>query len=937
MTSPFSIVRLKKSLVALLFALPAAISGAAPAEDSELLDHFEFREIGPTRPGGRVVALAVAADDPYVFFVAAGPGGLWKTVNNGTTFEAVFTREAVASIGDVAIAPSDSKVVWVGSGEANLRNSTLYGNGVYRSLDGGMTWSHRGLEESHHIGRVCIDPRDPDTVYVAAQGHLYSENPERGVYKTTDGGATWVKSLEVEKDGRIIGAAEVVMDPTDPDILYAVAYDRRRYPWTFRVAGPGSGIYKTTDAGETWHRLDRGLPGGMLGKIGIAVSPQDPRILYATVDNQNSPGVSDEVRREELFSGTRPGQPTTGHGIYRSDDRGESWSLVSPEDLSIGSRSNYYGQIIVDPNDSEHLYVLGMRVWESRDGGKSWSFQIRYGGDNHVLWIDPRDSRHMLMGYDYGMAITHDQGASWYHPDELSMAQVYAVGVDMDHPYNVYCGMQDFGSWKGPSTKKGRFPIRFEDWEHVNGGDGFYNQVDPKDSRWLYSGAQFGHITRIDQKTGHRQTIVDDEAAPHRFNWNTPILISPHDSKVLYVGANVVLRSAHRGDQWDVVSPDLTRQEADKMEGVGAVQYATITTVDESPLEQGLLWVGTDDGNVQLSRDGGESWLDLTRGLQRVSGVDRYWISRVEASHHNPAVAYVSLTGFHRDDFRPFVFVTSDFGETWKSLGGTLPTGSVNVIQEDRKNPNLLFVGTDFGVFASLDRGASWSRMRNNLPTIAVHDLVVHPRENDLVVGTHGRGVFITNISPLQELSGEEGEREPYLFEVESQIQWVMPSQPAVSAQNFAGDNEPHGVVINYYLGTEAADVRLRFFDGDRLLHEMEGPGEAGLNRVEWGMVWRQERLAEDKEEWDREQEWIAEDVEFFDYYDTVDHYGGLDEEVDKWGRSLETRVHMPPGLTDRNVAYFRVPPGSYRVTLTVGLKVREREIEILEDIWYDD
>jgi photosystem II stability/assembly factor-like uncharacterized protein len=937
MTSPAFLVRLRFSLLALLFALPAGIPGAAPGWESELFDHFVFREIGPTRQGGRVVALAVSEDDPFLFFVAAGPGGLWKTVNNGTTFKSVFSREAVASIGDVEIAKSDSSVVWVGTGEANLRNSTLYGNGVYRSLDGGETWSHRGLEESHHIGRVCVHPTDPDTVYVAAQGHLYSENPERGVYKTTDGGATWVKSLDIVVEDRNIGATEVVMDPTDPDTLYAVTYDRRRYPWTFRVAGPGSGIYKTTDAGENWYRLDRGLPGGMLGKIGIAVSPQDSRILYATVDNQNSPGVSDELRREEVFSGTRPSQPTFGHGVYRSDDRGESWRLVSPEDLSIGSRSNYYGQIIVDPNDWDHIYVLGMRVWESRDGGRSWSFPIKYGGDNHVLWIDPRDSRHMLMGYDYGMAITHDQGSSWYHPDELPMAQIYAVGVDMEYPYNVYCGMQDFGSWKGPSTKKGRFPIRFEDWEHVNGGDGFYNQVDPNDSRWLYSGAQFGHISRIDQKTGGRQTIVDDEAAPHRFNWNTPIVISPHDNKVLYVGANVLLRSAHRGDDWEVVSPDLTLQEADKLEGIGAVQYATITTVDESPIKPGLLWVGTDDGNVQLSRDRGASWSDLSPGLRLISGVDGYWVTRVEASHHDPATAYVSLTGFHRDDFRPFVFVTSDFGETWESLGGTLPTGSVNVIQEDRKNPNLLFVGTDFGVFATLDRGRTWTRMRKNLPTIAVHDLVVHPRENDLVVGTHGRGVFVTDISPLQELTREVQKGAPYLFEVEPRVQWIMPSQPAVSAQNFSGQNEPHGVVIHYYLGSYAADVKLEFFNGDRLIHELKGPGEVGLNSVEWGMVRRQERSAEDKEEWDREQEWIAEDVEFFDYYDTVDNYGGLDEEVDRWGRSLRTRVHMAPGLTDRDHAYFRVPPGTYRVSLVVGSSVQEREIEILEDAWYED
>ena len=908
----------------------------AAAGTEGLFDHFEFREIGPTRPGGRVVAFAVSESDPYLFFVAAGPGGLWKTVNNGNTFEPVFDKEAMASIGDVAVAPSDPMVVWVGTGEANLRNSTYYGNGVYRSLDGGETWSHRGLMESHHIGRVLIHPTDPETVYVAAQGHLYSENPERGVYKTTDGGATWVKSLDVRVEGRSIGATEVIMDPEKPDTLYAVTYDRQRFPWSFRVAGPGSGIYKTTDAGASWRQLADGLPGGMLGKIGVDVFRRNPRILYATVDNQNSPGVSDEVRKEELFAGRKASQPTRGHGIYRSDDGGESWRLVSPAGESIGGRSNYYGQIIIDPNDADHVYVLGMRVWESRDGGQSWSFPIRYGGDNHVLWIDPRDSRHMLMGYDYGMAITHDGGANWYHPDELPMAQVYGVGVDMDYPYNVYCGMQDFGSWKGPSTKKGRFPIRFEDWEHVNGGDGFYNQVDPNDSRWLYSGSQFGHITRIDQKTGRRDTIVDDEAAPHRFNWNTPILISPHDSNVLFVGANVVLRSEHRGDTWEVVSPDLSRQETAKFDGVGAVQYGTITTVDESPLAPGVLWVGTDDGNVQLSRDGGEHWQDLSPGLSQVAGVDGYWVTRVEASPHDRSTVYVSLSGLHRDDFRPLVFTSGDWGKTWVPISGGLPMGSVNVIQEDRDNVNLLFVGTDVGVFATLDRGRSWGRMRNNLPTIAVHDLVIHPRENDLVVGTHGRGVFITDITPLQELTREVLQEEIHLFAVEPRVQWVMPSQPAVSAQNFAGDNEPHGIVVNYYLGSEQADVRLRFFDGDDLIYETTGPGKAGLNSVEWGMIRRQTRSAEEKEEWDREQEWLAEDVEFFDYYDTVDNYGGLDEEVDKWGRSMRTRVHQFAEWTERDFAFFRVPPGKYRVSLVVGDTIQDRDIQILEDTWYE-
>jgi photosystem II stability/assembly factor-like uncharacterized protein len=607
---------------------------------------------------------------------------------------------------------------------------------------------------------------------------------------------------------------------------------------------------------------------------------------------------------------------------------------VSPRGKSIGNRSNYYGQIIVDPNDDSHVYVLSSRVDESTDGGKTWGRAIRYAGDNHVLWIDPRDSRHMIMGYDYGMAITYDAGARWYHPDELPMAQLYAVGVDMDYPYNVYGGMQDFGTWKGPSTKKGRFPIRFEDWEHMNGGDGFYNQVDPTDSRWLYSSSQFGHIQRIDQKTGVRRTILGERDSDRRFNWNTPVLISPHNSNVLYVGANVLLRSPFRGNRWEPVSPDLTKADASKFKGVGAVRYGTITTIDESPVEQGVIWVGTDDGNVQLTKDGGKTWVNLN---QNIPGNPEYWVTRVTASHHRAGTAYVSYTGFHRDDFRPFVYKTTDFGKTWESIASNLPRESVNVIKEDFKNPNLLFVGTDKGLYASLDGGKMWTRMKNNLPTIAVHDLVIHPRENDLVVGTHGRGVFITDISPLQELTAEVLAKDVHLFEIETKVQWVMPSQPAVSAQNFEGENEPHGVVVNYYLKEKLeGDVTIRIYDRLRLINEASGPGNVGINSVEWGMTKRKPRSPEEIEQWEEWQKELAEDEEFFDYYDTVDFYGDADEEVDKWGRSMRTRVHHEAGITDRDYVYFRVPPGEYAVSLTIGETVLTGKALLLKDHWYD-
>ena len=918
-------------VIALLLFVPDVI-GQELSED--FLKFFHYREIGPTRQGGRVVAFAVAQQDSQTFYVGAGPGGVWKTTNNGHSFFPVFDHENISSIGDIAVAPSDPNIVWIGTGEANLRNSTYFGNGMYKSMDGGKTWEHMGLEESHHVGRVVIHPGDPNIVYVAAQGHLYSENPERGVYKTTDGGKTWIKSLEVVVDDRYVGATDLVMDPTDPDVLYASSYDRRRWAWSFRTAGTGSGIHKTIDGGKTWEKLDTGLPEGMLGKIGLAIYPNNPKILYATIDNSNIPGLSYEKRYKELFEGLPPSKPTVGHGIYRTENGGESWRLVSPEGKSIGNRSNYYGQIIVDPNDEDHLFVLSSRADESTDGGKTWDRAFCYGGDNHVLWIDPHNSKHILMGYDYGMAITYDSGKNWYHPDELPMAQLYAIGVDMDYPYNVYGGMQDFGSWKGPSTKKGRFPIRFEDWEHVQGGDGFYNQVDPTNSRWLYSESQFGGLSRIDQKTGKRKHIQFGRESGIRFNWNAPFLLSPHNQEMIYHGANKVLRSSNRGESWEEISPDLTTNDPRKIEGVGAVQYCTITTLDESPVQRGLIWVGTDDGNVHLTRDEGETWTILNDCIPDNPG---YWVSRIIASHYDAGTAYVTYTGFHNDDFRPFVYKTMDFGNTWVSIASNLPRESVNVIREDHKNPDLLFIGTDKAVYVSIDGGQNWSKMKNNMPTIPVHDLVIHPRENDLVVGTHGRGFFITDISPLQELTPDVLLKDEYMFAVEPKVQWIMPSQKATSAQNFAGENESHAVVINYCLKQPMkGDVKFVVYDKNRVIDEFSGSKASGLNRVEWGMTWRRKRTQEEIARWERWQKFMEEDEEFFDYYDTVEWYGDPDEEVDKWGRSLQTRVHQPPGLMDRLYAYYRVKPGEYTIALMADGKVLKRKAVILQDHWFD-
>ncbi len=884
---------------------------------SDIIGTLHYRSIGPTRQGGRVVDFAVPMQQPYTYYVAAANGGLWKTVNNGTTFTPLFDHQNVFAIGDIAVAPSDPNIVWVGTGEANNSTTdpyaTYWGDGVYKSTDGGASWQNMGLKDTHQIGRIIVHPQEPDIVYVAALGYLYSENEERGVFKSTNGGRSWKKSLSVEYEGRHISVVDLVMDPSDPDILYASSYDRIAKPWMFYEGGSGSGIYKSTDGGESWSKLTTGLPSERVGRIGLAIARTNPQILYAYVlEDRNS---------DERYE----------NRIYRSDNGGRQWIQMTNEPVTGGS---YFGQIRVNPADENHVYVLSFGSIQSRDGGKTWSRGFKYGGDNHALWINPEDPRHILLGYDYGFAQSFDNGLNWYHPDELPLAQLYEIGVDMDYPYNVYGGTQDFGTWKGPNTKKGRFPIRFEDWEHMLGGDGYYSQVDPSNNRWLYAESQNGGLSKVDMKTGTRKSIQYRSNSNLRYNFSAPILISPHNSNVIYHAANMVLRSSFRGENWEEISPDLTTNNP-KLRAVGPLAYCTITTLDESPVQQGVIWVGTDDGNVQVTQDGSTTW---TKVNDTITGNPGYWVSRIIASHHNTGTAYVSYTGRRRDDFRPFVYKTTDFGRSWKSISSNLPIDEpVNVIREDHKNPNLLFVGTEKAVHVSINGGDRWIRMQNNMPTAGVQDIVIHPRENDLVVGTHGRGFYIADISPLQELKPEVLAHDVYLFDIEPKIQWVMPSQKAVSAQNFEGENKPYGVVVNYYLKEPVRDgVTISIYQGLTLLNELAGPGDAGLNNVEWGMTKRKrKRTDEEIAQYDRR---LARGGgnEFFDYYDTVDFFGDADDEVDKFGRSLRTRVHRTPGIREREYILNRVQPGEYTIVLSAGSTELSKQSLILKDHWYD-
>jgi photosystem II stability/assembly factor-like uncharacterized protein len=821
------------------FALITLLAAPAPAQilNEALLNGLPYRNLGPYRAGAWTVGVAIpetsAKAHRNTIYAALRTGGVWKSSNGGVTFDPVMDSQSIYSMGAIAVAPSDENVVWVGTGDNSATRSAYWGDGVYKSTDAGKTWQNVGLKDSQHIARIVIHPTRPDTVYVAALGHLATPNTERGVFKTTDGGKTWKKVLYV---GDRVGAVDLVRDARNPEVLYAATYDHARLAWVINDGGPGTGIYKTTDGGANWKELTNGLPKGPMGRIGIDICRSKPDILYAVYDNHNlRPGA------------TNPTNTINGQ-VYRTDDAGATWRKVNPDEVDVSGKAGYsFNQITVDPNNPDRVWVTGSNFNHSEDGGKTWGGRgtprsfARAFGDFRSLWIDPLDSDRMIATSDGGVYQSFDGGRTSQHYLTIRGGEVYALGVDMETPYNIYEGLQDHESWKGPSNGW-TGSVGVEDWVTVGIGDGMYNQVDPTDSRWVYNTQEFGGHGRYDQKTHERVRIVPTRPQgqpPLRFNWIAPFVLSPHNPQTLYAGAQVLFRSVDRGDHWQEISPDLTTNDPEKTNrsaAGSAIQYCTIVTISESPVTPGILWVGTDDGKVQVSRNGGATWTDVTKNIAAVGGPEDVWTSRVYASRFTAGTAYAAKTGRRQDNFKPYLFKTTDFGATWSNISSNLPQWPVNAIVEDLQKASVLFAGTDIGVYVSTDGGARWVALKSNMPPAPVTDLVVHPREQDLVAGTYGRGVWVMDIAPIREMT-EENLKAPYLFAVKPK---PIRRDGAPGNNRFNGDsfpttaNEPNGLIIYYYLNRDATQpVTVTVADvNGKVVRTLAGPQKGGINRV---------------------------------------------------------------------------------------------------------
>ncbi len=777
------------------------------AQELNIIKNIPFKSIGPTIMSGRVVDLEVNPKNSNEFYAAYASGGLWHTINNGSTFEPILENSNTQNIGDIAI-DWDSKTIWVGTGENNSSRSSYAGIGILKSNDNGKSWKNVGLKDSHHIGSIIINPLNPQEVIVGVLGHLYTPNSERGIYKTTDGGETWKKTLFISENTGII---DVKIEPGNFNIQYAAAWERERKAWDFKGNGKESGIYKSIDAGNTWIKISTssGFPSGNgIGRIGLSVF--NDSTLYAVLDNQNRRkkdskedvkrltkesfkkmttetflklsdkdlnvflkrnGFQEKYRAENVKQLIRSGEakpkdlatyldtensklfdtPVIGAEVYRSDDAGNTWVKTNTEfiDDLFFSYGYYFGEIRVNPSNKEKIYIGGVPIIKSDDGGKTFKSISKENvhADHHALWVNPKLAGHLINGNDGGVNISYDDGENWIKCNNQSVGQFYTVNVDNESPYNVYGGLQDNGVWYGPNDcvqdkswrQNGKYP-----YQNLVGGDGMQIQIDNRDNNTIYTGYQFGNYYRLD-KTKQKKTYIQPKHTlgekPYRFNWQTPILLSPHNQDVLYLGGNKLMKSSNKGNDWEAISEDLTKGPRK-----GNVAYGTITTISESNFKEGLIYVGSDDGEISVTKNKGKKWTKISSTLPK-----NLWVSRIIASKHSKSRVYASLNGYRFDDFKPYVYISEDYGITWKDIGKNLPKFSINVIKEDLNDENILYVGTDNGLFVSFDKGESWYPFIKGLPKVAVHDLVIQPQTNDLIVATHGRSLYKTNVGVFEE------------------------------------------------------------------------------------------------------------------------------------------------------------------------------------------
>lgn len=888
----------------LLMVFFITITLSAQTIPQELLKNMTPRSIGPGGMSGRVTAIDAVHSNPDIIYAGTASGGLWKSQSGGIAWTPIFDKEVTASIGAVAIQQSNPSVIWVGTGEGNPRNSLNGGYGIYKSLDAGKSWIPMGLEKTRHIHRIVIDPTNPNVVYVGAIGSPWGEHPERGVYKTTDGGKSWKQILFANNK---TGVADLVMDPKNPNKLIATLWEHKRDPWFFNSGGKGSGLYITHDGGANWKQItsDDGLPNGDLGRIGIAIARNKPNIVYAIVEAKKN-------------------------GFYRSEDGGFTWKLVNSNTREFGDRPFYYSEIYVDPQNENRVYSIFTYVNVSEDGGKSFEMLMPAYGvnngvhpDHHAWWIHPENGNYMIDGNDGGLNITRDGGKTWRFAGNIPVSQFYHINVDNEIPYNIYGGMQDNGSWRGPAYVWRSQGIRNSYWQEISFGDGFDVVPDRDDARFGWSMSQGGNVSRYDWETGNNYGVKPthpDADTKLRFNWNSAINIDPFDNSTIYFGSQFVHKSTDKGDTWSIISPDLTTNDPEKqkqsdsggltLDATGAENHCTILVIEPSPVEKDMMWIGTDDGKVHYTTNGGTNWVDVTKNIKGLP--EGSWVAQIKASNKNKGEALLIANDYRRDNYTPYAYRTKDYGKTWKRIVSEKDALSFTLaIVEDLEEPNLLFLGTDDGLYYSTNAGENWTKWTEGFPTVPVIDLVIHPREHDLVIGTFGRAAWvIDDIRPLRELAKNKKilDANLQLFDPPTAYQaaYQQPTGSRFGADAmYAGDNRSGGAIFSYYFkpkekaeksdtekdSTDAKKVSdslfLKIYDGDRLIRTLKqkAPKDAGIYKWTWYM----------------------------------DEAG-----VDRPSRSSRSRNNEPGGVS--------VKPGTYKAVLSNGDVSSETTVTVASD-----